>query len=59
MTFEQAMAKLETDRKAIEQAQSNLESVKALHTLGEDDKAINLYAATRKALRDAIKPEEE
>lgn len=55
MTFEQAMAKLESDHKAIEQAQSNLQSVKALHALGEDDKAINLYAATRKALRDAIK----
>lgn len=55
MTFEQAMTKLDADREAIEQAQSNLQSVRALHALGEDDKAINLYAATRKALRDAIK----
>jgi len=54
MTFEQAIAKLENDRKAIEQAQSDLETVRGLYAIGEPVKATNLFASVRRTLRNTL-----
>lgn len=50
MTFEQAKQLLASDRERIEQAQSDLRTVRHLFAIGEDEKAVNLFASVRRRM---------
>lgn len=50
VTIEQALEHLESDRHAIERAMSDLQTVKALRAVGEEEHAFNLYAQIRHRL---------
>jgi hypothetical protein len=47
MTYEQAMQMLERDKSTIVRALSDLETVKALYSLGERDTAVNMLAVVK------------
>ncbi len=47
MTIKEAMQTVESDKKVLVQALSDLGTVEALYALGESEKAIDLYGAAR------------
>ena len=54
MTKEQAKTLLAREREAIHRAQCDLQTCHALFAIGEDDKALNLFASVRRNLRKQI-----
>ena len=55
MTTDQAFAKVDRDQEKIKQALSDLQTVKALMAVGENEKALNLFANLRMNLRLALR----